>query len=60
MIAGDRAVVIDYKFGNKIDKSYTKQVKEYIKLLEEMKRYTRIEGYVWYIHLGHIENVNEA
>ncbi len=60
MIAGDRAVVIDYKFGNKIDKSYNKQVREYIKLLEEMKRHTRIEGYVWYIHLGHIENVNEA
>lgn len=60
MIDGDRAVVVDYKFGNKIDKSYNKQVKEYIKLLEDMKLYRRIEGYVWYIHLGHIENVYEA
>lgn len=60
MINGDRTVVVDYKFGNKIDKSYNKQVKEYIKLLDDMKRYTRIEGYVWYIHLGHIDDVNEA
>ncbi len=58
MIAGNRAVVVDYKFGFKRDISYNNQVKEYVALLKDMKRYDTIEGYVWYINLGHIEDVN--
>lgn len=56
MIAKDRAVVVDYKFGFKIDDSHTKQVKEYMSLLEDMHTYSKIEGYVWYVNLDHIEN----
>lgn len=58
MIAGNRAVVVDYKFGYKRDASHNKQVKEYVALLEDMKQYDIIEGYVWYINLGHIEDIN--
>ncbi len=57
MISGDRAVVVDYKFGDKINKYYNRQMSEYISLLRSMGKYNTIEGYVWYISLGHIESV---
>lgn len=57
MIKGDRAVVVDYKFGNKHSSKYKKQVRSYMSLLERMGKYSRIEGYVWYIMSGEIESV---
>ena len=57
MIAGDRVVVVDYKFGDKRSGVYRKQMSEYMQLLLDMGRYSQIEGYVWYISLGEIENV---
>ena len=59
MISGDRAVVVDYKFGDKINKYYNRQMSEYISLLRSMGKYNTIEGYVWYISLGHIESVGQ-
>jgi hypothetical protein len=59
MISGDRAVVVDYKFGDKINKYYNRQMSEYISLLRSMGMYNTIEGYVWYISLGHIESVGQ-
>ena len=58
MIAGDRAVVVDYKFGDKTNKQYSKQMAEYLSLLRAMNIYRSIEGYVWYINIGHIEPIN--
>ena len=57
MIAGRRAVVVDYKFGEQRSESYKKQVREYVELLKKMGRYDAIEGYVWYIAQGVVERV---
>lgn len=57
MVAGDRVVVVDYKFGDKRSASYRKQMAEYMHLIAAMGEYQEIEGYVWYISLGEIENV---
>ena len=57
MISGRRAVVVDYKFGDKTNARYLGQVKQYMELLEKMGLYDEIEGYVWYINLGEISKV---
>ena len=57
MIAGKRAVVVDYKFGNIPNNQNNEKVREYMKLLSSMGRYETIEGYVWYITIGHIEPI---
>ena len=57
MISGDRAVVVDYKFGDKHSGVYRKQMAEYMRLLGAMGEYSKVEGYVWYISLGEIESV---
>lgn len=57
MIADKRAVIVDYKFGDKRSASYRKQMAEYMRLLGAMGIYSQVEGYVWYISLGEIECV---
>jgi ATP-dependent exoDNAse (exonuclease V) beta subunit len=57
MIKGDRAIIVDYKFGHKVSKTYNDKMELYIKLLRQMGCYTTIEGYIWYISLGSIERV---
>jgi hypothetical protein len=47
MIFGDKAVVLDYKFGNKKDSSYQTQVANYMKLLQSMG-YGDVKGFLWY------------
>ena len=56
MIAGDRAVVVDYKFGEHDAERYRRQIGNYCTLLREMG-YTRVEGYLWYVRQGRIERV---
>ena len=56
MIRGDRAVVVDYKFGSDRSGRHVRQVAEYMRLMVEMG-YRRVEGYVWYISLGEIVDV---
>lgn len=48
MIKGESAIVVDYKFGHKELKKHTRQVEEYMSLLQEMG-YSETTGYVWYI-----------
>ena len=57
MIAGKRAVIVDYKFGEQHSAAYKKQMSEYVELLRKMNLYDTIEGYVWYIAQGIIERV---
>ena len=57
MIKGDRAVVVDYKFGEHKSTDYNRQVKRYMTLLKDMGCYNHIEGYVWYIMRGEVEEV---
>ena len=56
MIRGERAVVVDYKFGTKSAAAYRRQIGEYVRLLREMG-YAAAEGYIWYVTLGQIEKV---
>lgn len=49
MIGEDEVVVVDYKFGEKEDKRYTKQVKHYIELIKEMG-YDNVRGYLFYVN----------
>ncbi len=52
MLRGDEAVVVDYKFGKR-KKEHTEQVCGYAGLLTAMN-YSRVRGYVWYVHDGEI------
>ena len=56
MTDGDRAVVVDYKFGERDAARYRRQIGDYCALLREMG-YARTEGYLWYVKLGKIERV---
>ena len=56
MVKDNKAIVIDFKFGKK-QKLYIAQVKEYMKLLQQMG-YEAIEGYIWYVKQDKIEQVN--
>ena len=57
MIDQKRVIVVDYKFGEVIDKEHTEQVKAYMELMQRMESYDTIEGYVWYVSLGEIVTV---
>lgn len=56
MLQPDKAIVIDYKFGEKKSKSYEKQVSEYKKLLSTMG-YDNVVGYIWYYELEEVVKV---
>lgn len=56
LMRGTRAVVIDYKFGERDASKYRSQMREYCRLMSEMG-YTEVEGYLWYVKLGKIEQV---
>ena len=56
MISGERAVVVDYKFGERHSKAYERQVKEYMQLLTQMG-YRQTEGYLWYLSTGEIVKI---
>ncbi len=51
MIKGERAVVVDYKFGEHQAPQHERQVKLYIHLLQEMG-YEDCTGFVWYPRIG--------
>lgn len=57
MVKGDVAVVVDYKFGKKKQKSYLKQVKKYMELLKQMG-YSSVEGYLLYGQLEEVVKVH--
>lgn len=51
MIKGSEVVVIDYKFGEKEDKKYIRQVKYYVEQIKKMG-YTDVKGYICYLTLA--------
>ncbi|WP_108822742.1 exodeoxyribonuclease V subunit beta [Dysgonomonas sp. Marseille-P4361] len=53
MIKGNEAIVIDYKFGEKEDKKYIRQVKYYSDQIRKMG-YKNVKGYICYITLGKV------
>lgn len=56
MIRGDRAVVVDYKFGVLRNASHHRQVAEYLSIMGRMD-YSDVEGYLWYVEAGEVEKV---
>lgn len=56
MVCGDRAIVVDYKFGQLKKSSYIRQVQQYMSYLTQMG-YTTVEGYVWYLEDNEIVQV---
>ena len=55
MVAGNRAVVVDYKFGVQIEE-YKDKIRHYASLLEQMG-YSDVKGYLWYVREGEIIEV---
>mgnify|MGYP001254003141 CR=1 FL=1 len=53
MIKGKEAIVIDYKFGEKEDKRYIRQVKTYMNLISKIG-YQNVKGYICYVRLDKI------
>ena len=58
MIKADKAIVVDYKFGEKQDKRYQTQVRNYMRLIRRMG-FEKVEGYLWYVELDTLETVDE-
>lgn len=56
MISGERAVVVDYKFGMEQQSSYIRQITRYFNLLRDMG-YKQVEGHIWYIALGEVVTI---
>jgi ATP-dependent exoDNAse (exonuclease V) beta subunit len=49
MLHGDKVEVLDYKFGDKEEAEYEKQIKSYVDCLKAMG-YTSVVGYLWYVN----------
>jgi len=58
MIEGDKAIVVDYKFGDKDPTIHAKQVNNYMQRLT-MLGYKQLEGYVWYISMDEVIKVEQ-
>jgi len=56
LIKGDKAIVIDYKFGDVESSTNIEQVKEYMDYLTQMG-YQKVEGYLWYVKKNTIKPV---
>ncbi|MCK5066863.1 MAG: UvrD-helicase domain-containing protein [Bacteroidales bacterium] len=50
IVEGDRATVVDFKFGELEKPSYHRQVSNYMEQLKKMG-FKRVEGYLWYVML---------
>ena len=57
MVDGDKAIVVDFKFGTPKPEYHT-QVQKYMSLLTRMG-YTEVKGYLWYIYNNKIEEVSK-
>lgn len=55
MFSGDKAVIVDYKTGDKSEK-HKQQIEEYAKLLKQ-NEFKNVECYLWYLHLNEVVEV---
>ncbi|MDR0295483.1 MAG: UvrD-helicase domain-containing protein [Prevotellaceae bacterium] len=56
MLHGDKVEVLDYKFGDKEEPEYEKQLNSYIACLKAMG-YVSVEGYLWYVNKGKVKRI---
>ena len=59
MISDQEVVVVDYKFGDEELPKYHNQIRDYIALLSQIG-YQNINGYIWYVKLGKVVEVEMA
>lgn len=59
IVKNNKAIVIDYKFGEEELASHQKQVNNYVKYIRQMN-YSDVTGYLWYVTLGRIVLVSQA
>ncbi|MFI3267459.1 MAG: UvrD-helicase domain-containing protein [Rikenellaceae bacterium] len=57
VVSGNKAKVLDYKFGGVKNDKNLAQMRNYVQLLMEMG-YEDVQGYIWYVQLGEVDNVN--
>jgi predicted Ser/Thr protein kinase len=57
LIGENETIVIDYKFGKHDDAKYRKQVRDYMKNLEQIGL-PDVTGYIWYFKDNDIVQVN--
>lgn len=53
LVKGKLAIVVDYKFGQKEENKYLKQIQFYRTTLKQMG-YKEVKGYIWYVKLRKI------
>jgi ATP-dependent helicase/nuclease subunit A len=56
MVSGKHAIVVDYKWGEKLPEKYHKQVARYAETLKNCG-YEKVEGFLWYINQDEVEQV---
>lgn len=56
MVSGMHAIVVDYKWGEKIPEKYHKQVSRYAETLKKCG-FEKVEGFLWYINQDEVERV---
>jgi ATP-dependent exoDNAse (exonuclease V) beta subunit len=56
MISEKKAVVVDYKTGEKKSDSYNRQVSRYAQTIKETG-FEKVEGFLWYINQNEVEKV---
>jgi len=53
MIRDGQTLVLDYKFGNRMETGHERQVIEYARILRDMG-YEHLTAYLWYVKLGEV------
>jgi ATP-dependent helicase/nuclease subunit A len=56
MISGKHAIVVDYKWGEKMTEKYHKQVSRYAETLKKCG-FEKVDGFLWYINQDEAEQV---
>jgi len=56
MVSGKHAIVVDYKWGEKMPEKYHKQISRYADTLRKCG-YEKVEGFLWYINQDEVEQV---
>lgn len=56
MVSGKQAIVVDYKWGEKMPEKYHKQVSRYAESLKNCG-FEKVEGFLWYINQNEVEQV---
>ena len=54
---GQRAVIVDYKFGQREQRRYVRQIRDYMALMRAMG-YASVSGFLWYVERGETEEIH--